>query len=113
MGYVFAVPIPVIASFRKMKKLTRDYVVIVAALKESSLLVIFFISHSNALVLMKSNMLNNIRGILFLQVVSSDGKKIKRLHPLPQIEVRDPKVLPLGDLEINVIFNYIYRFLAI
>jgi hypothetical protein len=27
-----------------------------------------------------------------LQVVSSNGKKVKRLHPLPLTEVRDPKV---------------------
>ncbi|KAE8713074.1 Translation initiation factor eIF-2B subunit delta, putative isoform 3 [Hibiscus syriacus] len=51
-----------ISSFRKMKKLTRNYPSIVAALKESSLL-----------------------------VVSSDGKKVKRRNPLPIIEVRDPK----------------------
>ncbi|KAF3451117.1 hypothetical protein FNV43_RR07206 [Rhamnella rubrinervis] len=57
------VPIPVIASFRKMKKLIRDHIVIAAALRESSLL-----------------------------VVSPDGKKVKRLHPLPHTEVRDPKL---------------------
>ncbi|XP_011096548.1 la-related protein 6A isoform X2 [Sesamum indicum] len=59
-GYV---PIGVIASFRKMKKLTRDTSVIVAALKESALL-----------------------------VVSSNGKRVKRLHPLPLAEVKDPMV---------------------
>ncbi|TYH14679.1 hypothetical protein ES288_A06G239700v1 [Gossypium darwinii] len=53
----------VISSFRKMKRLTRNYPSIVAALKESSLL-----------------------------VVSSDGKKVKRRNPLPFIEVRDPKL---------------------
>ncbi|GLT59841.1 hypothetical protein SLA2020_326380 [Shorea laevis] len=57
------VPIPMIASFRKMKKLTKDYSLIVAALKESSLL-----------------------------VVSPDGKKLKRSNPLPVTEVRDPKL---------------------
>ncbi|GMJ14196.1 La related protein 6a [Hibiscus trionum] len=57
------VTISVISSFRKMKKLTRNYPSIVAALKESSLL-----------------------------VVSSDGKKVKRRNPLPAIEVRDPKL---------------------
>ncbi|XWS18625.1 hypothetical protein CRYUN_Cryun32bG0061000 [Craigia yunnanensis] len=57
------VPISVISSFRKMKKLTRNYPSIVAALKDSSLL-----------------------------VVSSDGKKVKRHNPLPFIEVRDPKL---------------------
>ncbi|XP_010559250.1 PREDICTED: la-related protein 6A isoform X2 [Tarenaya hassleriana] len=57
-GYV---PITTIATFRKMKKLTRDIALIVSALKESSLL-----------------------------VVSSDGKKVKRLNPLP--EVKDPKL---------------------
>ncbi|PPR80865.1 hypothetical protein GOBAR_AA39846 [Gossypium barbadense] len=57
------VPMSVISSFRKMKRLTRNYPSIVAALKESSLL-----------------------------VVSSDGKKVKRRNPLPFIEVRDPKL---------------------
>ncbi|XWS12373.1 hypothetical protein CRYUN_Cryun37aG0084300 [Craigia yunnanensis] len=57
------VPISEISSFRKMKRLTRNYPSIVAALKESSLL-----------------------------VVSSDGKKVKRCNPLPFIEVRDPKL---------------------
>ncbi|EPS65505.1 hypothetical protein M569_09271, partial [Genlisea aurea] len=47
------VPIGVIASFRKMKKLTSDPAFIVEALKESTLL-----------------------------VVSSNGKRVKRLHPL-------------------------------
>ncbi|XP_010496015.1 PREDICTED: la-related protein 6A-like isoform X2 [Camelina sativa] len=55
------VPIATIATFHKMKKLTRDHAVIVSALKESSFL-----------------------------VVSSDGKKVKRLSPLP--EIRDPKI---------------------
>ncbi|KAL0352864.1 UNVERIFIED_CONTAM: La-related protein 6A [Sesamum angustifolium] len=58
-----AVPVGVIASFRKMKKLTRDTSVIVAALKESALL-----------------------------VVSSNGKRVKRLHPHPLAEVKDPMV---------------------
>ncbi|KAK6150042.1 hypothetical protein DH2020_017567 [Rehmannia glutinosa] len=58
-----AFPIGVIASFRKMKKLTRDASLIVAALKESSFL-----------------------------VVSSNGKMVKRLHPLPLAEVKDPMV---------------------
>ncbi|XP_057948835.1 la-related protein 6A [Malania oleifera] len=57
------VPIGVIASFRKMKKLVRDSSLIVVALRESSLL-----------------------------VVSSDGKKVKRLHPLPFTEIKDPKL---------------------
>ncbi|XP_075481119.1 la-related protein 6A-like [Primulina tabacum] len=59
-GYV---PMGVIASFRKMKKLTRDMSLIVAALKESALV-----------------------------VVSSNGKKVKRLHPLPLADVKDPMV---------------------
>lgn len=37
--FYLPVPIGVIASFRKMKKLTRDMSLIVAALKESSLVV--------------------------------------------------------------------------
>lgn len=41
---VLAVPMAVIASFRKMKKLTRDYALIAAALRESSFLVIFLFS---------------------------------------------------------------------
>ncbi|XP_022723308.1 la-related protein 6A-like [Durio zibethinus] len=57
------VPISVISSFRKMKKLSRNYPSIVAALRESSLL-----------------------------VVSSDGKKVKRRNPLPFMEVRDSKL---------------------
>ncbi|KAK6284084.1 hypothetical protein POUND7_003036 [Theobroma cacao] len=61
--FFLAVPISVIASFRKMKKLTRNYPSIITALKESSLL-----------------------------VVSSDEKKVKRKNPLPFIEVRDPKL---------------------
>ncbi|XP_051128502.1 la-related protein 6A [Andrographis paniculata] len=59
-GYV---PIGLIASFRKMKKLTKDTSFIATALKESSFL-----------------------------VISSNGKKVKRLHPLPLTEFRDPMV---------------------
>ncbi|KAI5670878.1 hypothetical protein M9H77_11242 [Catharanthus roseus] len=55
------VPIGVIASFRKMKKLTKDTSLIVSALRESSVL-----------------------------VVSVSGKKVRRLHPLPFPEVKDP-----------------------
>ncbi|KAA3479054.1 la-related protein 6A isoform X1 [Gossypium australe] len=55
--------ISLIASFRRMKRLSRSYPSIVAALKESSLL-----------------------------VVSSDGKMVKRRNSLPSIEVRDPKL---------------------
>ncbi|CAK7350227.1 unnamed protein product [Dovyalis caffra] len=51
------VPITVIASFRKMKKLTRDHSFIVAALRESSVL-----------------------------VVNSDGKKVKRLQPFAEVK---------------------------
>ncbi|KAK7303125.1 hypothetical protein RJT34_14026 [Clitoria ternatea] len=58
-----SVPISVITSFRKMKKLTRDHSFILAALKESSLL-----------------------------VVSSDGKRVKRLNPLRFNESRDHKL---------------------
>ncbi|GMI77748.1 La related protein 6a [Hibiscus trionum] len=57
------VSISMIASFRRMKRLTRSHPSIVAALKESSML-----------------------------VVSSDGKKVKRRNPLLPIEVRDPKL---------------------
>ncbi|KDP37969.1 hypothetical protein JCGZ_04612 [Jatropha curcas] len=57
------VPITIIASFRKMKKLTQDHSFIVAALRESSFL-----------------------------VVSADGKKVKRLHPFPLAEFKDPKL---------------------
>ncbi|KAI9127000.1 hypothetical protein K1719_001559 [Acacia pycnantha] len=56
------VPISVIASFKKMKKLTRDHSLIVAVLKESSLL-----------------------------VVSGDEKSVKRLNPFQLDKVRDPK----------------------
>ncbi|XP_073121023.1 la-related protein 6A isoform X2 [Henckelia pumila] len=61
--FYLPVPIGVIASFRKMKKLTRDMSLIVAALKESALV-----------------------------VVSSNGKKVKRLHPLPLADLKDPMV---------------------
>ncbi|KAJ9153187.1 hypothetical protein P3X46_026653 [Hevea brasiliensis] len=59
------VPIQIIASFRKLKKLARnrDLSYIVAALRESSSL-----------------------------VVSSDGKRVKRHHPFPFAEVKDPKL---------------------
>ncbi|OWM63891.1 hypothetical protein CDL15_Pgr006153 [Punica granatum] len=57
------VPIGVIGSFRKMKKLSRDHAFISAALKESTFL-----------------------------VVSPDGKKVRRLNPLPVVEVRDHKL---------------------
>lgn len=40
LNIMHAVPISVIASFKKMKKLTRDHSLIVAAMKESSVLVI-------------------------------------------------------------------------
>ncbi|KAK8933901.1 hypothetical protein KSP39_PZI015502 [Platanthera zijinensis] len=54
------VPVPVIASFKKMKKLTKDLSIIEAALRTSSLI-----------------------------VFSSDGNKVKMLHPLPLPEIRD------------------------
>ncbi|KAL6991441.1 hypothetical protein U1Q18_009553 [Sarracenia purpurea var. burkii] len=57
------VPIAVIASFRKIKKLSQDRSLIVAALKESSLL-----------------------------LVSPNGKKVRRLHALPVSEVKDSKL---------------------
>ncbi|KAJ4834934.1 hypothetical protein Tsubulata_020899 [Turnera subulata] len=61
--HVNAVPITIIASFRKMKKLSRDHSFIVAALRESSFL-----------------------------VVSADGKKVKRLNPFPFSKVKDTKL---------------------
>ncbi|CAH9141498.1 unnamed protein product [Cuscuta epithymum] len=57
------VPLNVIASFKRMKKLTKEIPLIVTALKESSLL-----------------------------VVSSDEKAVKRLNPLPYTGVRDPQL---------------------
>ncbi|KAK4782524.1 hypothetical protein SAY86_016626 [Trapa natans] len=57
------VPVGIIASFRKMKKLSRDDAFISSALKESAFL-----------------------------VVSADGKKVKRLNPLPVVEVQDHKL---------------------
>lgn len=57
------VPIAVIASFRKMRKLVQDVSLVVAALRESSLL-----------------------------VVSTDGKKVRRLLPLPFTEIKDPQL---------------------
>jgi len=68
------VPVGVIASFRKMKKLVQDHSIIEAALRTSSKL-----------------------------VVSSNGKRVRRLHPLPCSELNDAKKrtvlvenLPLG-----------------
>ncbi|XP_047059794.1 la-related protein 6A-like isoform X2 [Lolium rigidum] len=68
------VPVGVIASFRKMKKLVQDQSIIEAALRTSSKL-----------------------------VVSSNGKRVRRLHPLPCSELKDVKKrtvlvenLPLG-----------------
>ncbi|CAN1227379.1 La-related protein 6A, partial [Linum grandiflorum] len=57
------VPIKIIASFRKMKKLTLDHELISAALNDSSLL-----------------------------VVSPDGKKVKRLKPFQMSEIHDPQL---------------------
>jgi La-related protein 7 len=56
------VPIGFIASFKKLKKLTKDKSLIVAALRQSTVL-----------------------------VVSASGKNVRRIHPLPFTEVRDPK----------------------
>lgn len=56
------VPIETIASFRRMKKLVQDLSVIEAALRTSPKL-----------------------------VVSSDGKRVRRLHPLPHNESKDSK----------------------
>ncbi|XP_058101104.1 la-related protein 6A-like [Magnolia sinica] len=57
------VPMAVIASFRKMKKLVQDISLVEAALRTSSQL-----------------------------VVSSDGKKVKRLNALPDIDIEDAKL---------------------
>ncbi|KGN49390.1 la-related protein 6A [Cucumis sativus] len=62
-GYV---PIAIIASFKRMRKLTHDRSFITAALRESSVL-----------------------------VVSSNGKKVKRLHPISLPETRDPKLFTI------------------
>ncbi|XP_071697716.1 la-related protein 6A [Rutidosis leptorrhynchoides] len=59
-GYV---PVAVIASFKKMKKLTHHKYLVVAALKESSLL-----------------------------TLSSNGKKVKRVHPFCLTDVLDPEL---------------------
>ncbi|XP_022146647.1 la-related protein 6A [Momordica charantia] len=60
------VPIALIAAFRRMKKLTQDHSFIAAALRESSVL-----------------------------VVSPNGKKVKRLHPIPLPETRDSKLFTI------------------
>ncbi|KAJ7525119.1 hypothetical protein O6H91_17G037000 [Diphasiastrum complanatum] len=54
------VPIPVVASFRKMKSLTKNHAVVAAALRASSLL-----------------------------VVSEDGKKVRRAQPLPDVDLEE------------------------
>jgi len=59
-GYI---PVGVIASFRKMKKLTTHKSLVVAALKESSIL-----------------------------TLSKNQKKVKRVHPFPLTEVLDPEL---------------------
>ncbi|KAG1346762.1 putative La-related protein [Cocos nucifera] len=69
------VPIAIIASFRRMKKLVQDLSLIEAALRTSSQL-----------------------------VVSMDGKKVKRLHPLPVTEIKDTK--PCTVLVENLPENY-------
>ncbi|XP_006646336.1 la-related protein 6A [Oryza brachyantha] len=56
------VPLGVIASFRRMKKLSQDLSLIEAALRTSSKL-----------------------------VVSTDGKRVRRMHPLQQNELKDVK----------------------
>ncbi|WOK99272.1 la-related protein 6A [Canna indica] len=58
-GYV---PVAVIASFKRMKKLTQELSLIVDSLRTSSEL-----------------------------VVSEDGNKVKRLHPLPNVKTTDAK----------------------
>lgn len=94
-----AVPITVIASFRKMKKLTQDSTFIVAALRESSILVRSFIfSLSFMSCLWNLDFVDRKKFAchkficLNLQVVNSDGKKVKRLDPFHFAEVKDPKV---------------------
>ncbi|GLJ07369.1 hypothetical protein SUGI_0065470 [Cryptomeria japonica] len=54
------VPISVVASFRKIKNLVNNHALVGAALRSSSQL-----------------------------VVSEDGKKVKRLHPLPDIDIEE------------------------
>ncbi|KAE8720020.1 phospho-N-acetylmuramoyl-pentapeptide-transferase-like protein isoform X1 [Hibiscus syriacus] len=75
------VSISMIASFRRMKRLTRSYPSIVASLKESSMLVCFFYE------CLYDPDLPDVIGVL-----SSDGKKVKCRNPLPPIKVRDPKL---------------------
>jgi len=97
--FFLAVPITVIASFRKMKKLTQDSTFIVAALRESSILVRSFIfSLSFMSCLWNLDFVDRKKFAchkficLNLQVVNSDGKKVKRLDPFHFAEVKDPKV---------------------
>lgn len=54
------VPIPVVASFRKIKNLVKNHVVVAAALRNSTVL-----------------------------VVSDDGKKVRRTQPLPEVDVEE------------------------
>jgi La-related protein 7 len=54
------VPIPVVASFKKIKNLVKNHGVVAAALRNSLQL-----------------------------VVSEDGKKVRRLHPLPEIDLEE------------------------
>lgn len=133
IGFFFcAVPITIIASFRKMKKLTRDLSFIVAALKESSFLVCSLIGcsllwwyHGNWNYYMVARVsLESWKGVKVgsipqydfnnLQVVSSDGKKVKRHHPFPIAELKDPKVCLLKWLDFSSIFwTCLQKFLNI
>ncbi|KAJ7296172.1 hypothetical protein O6H91_Y139200 [Diphasiastrum complanatum] len=54
------VPIPVVASFRKMKSLAKNHAIVAEALRASSLL-----------------------------VVSEDGKKVRRAQPLPDVDLEE------------------------
>ncbi|KAK8937783.1 hypothetical protein KSP40_PGU014430 [Platanthera guangdongensis] len=89
----YGVPVSVIGSFKKMKKLTKDLSIIEAALRTSSLI-----------------------------VFSSDGNKVKMLHPLPLPEIRDidPQTvlvenLPMDHSEDNIrrIFGTVGHIVAV
>lgn len=89
-AFLVAVPIAVIASFRKMKKLVQDNSLIETALWTSSQLVSLSSTYIQTVIFCRTLL---IYGYLCKQVVSSDGKKVKRLHPLLDSNIEDAKVV--------------------
>ena len=103
--FLIIVPIETIASFRRMKKLIQDLSVIAAALRTSPKLVIFcfsfcfsnlkcrmFVSNSCTADMSWLYIFETEFSLMLFQVVSPDGKRVRRFGPLPQNELKDSKV---------------------